>query len=355
MTRRASLLACLFLGLPVSGLAQDGAGDVFEEAELLPFGQFSVSEPLQTEFLGADLILRALDSDGSELDFNDDDSRFGDTLAPGLEFVPINPGGEIDFQISGFGDENFVGDHIEFGDFDAYVDIYDEEFVFLDGFVVSGSIDGFVAEDAVYSFFDANAAWDGAFYDININNAFPNDVDFFVFSGLTPGEPFTAETLEVPGTDLIDTVLGLFDDFGNLIASDDDGGEFNYSKLAGTVPASGEVTLAVSGFGDIDFFEGLHPFLGEYELVVAEGGGPVVGDYNNDGDVDADDYTAWKSAYASTGTELAADGNNDGIVDAADYTIWRDAFDATQATAVPEPAGMAWLVLAGAGVGRRRA
>lgn len=72
------------------------------------------------------------------------------------------------------------------------------------------------------------------------------------------------------------------------------------------------------------------------------------GDYDLDGDVDADDYVAWQSTFNST-TMLNADGNGNGIVDAADFVIWRDNTSSTVAAqfAVPEP-GMGWpLVLGG--------
>lgn len=69
-----------------------------------------------------------------------------------------------------------------------------------------------------------------------------------------------------------------------------------------------------------------------YEVGVA----PLAGDYDSDGDVDADDYLRWKDHYGTT--DSAADGNADGIVDASDYTIWRDAIAAYgSSTSVPEP------------------
>jgi glucose/arabinose dehydrogenase len=47
------------------------------------------------------------------------------------------------------------------------------------------------------------------------------------------------------------------------------------------------------------------------------------GDFDQDGDVDMDDYAAWRSAFGNTGTGLAADGNHNGVVDEGDYVIWR--------------------------------
>ena len=50
---------------------------------------------------------------------------------------------------------------------------------------------------------------------------------------------------------------------------------------------------------------------------------PLAGDYDIDGDVDANDYAVWKNSFGSN-LLLAADGNRDGVVDAADYAVWRD-------------------------------
>jgi subtilisin family serine protease len=46
------------------------------------------------------------------------------------------------------------------------------------------------------------------------------------------------------------------------------------------------------------------------------------GDYDGDGIVGPGDYNVWWNSFGST-TELAADGNNNGTIDAADYTIWQ--------------------------------
>lgn len=83
----------------------------------------------------------------------------------------------------------------------------------------------------------------------------------------------------------------------------------------------------------------------------------LAGDYNDDGSVDAADYTVWADNFGST-TLLDADGNNDGVVDAADYTIWADNFGASRASAqgllIPEPCTAIVLFAGLLGLSRRR-
>ncbi|MCA9189051.1 MAG: dockerin type I domain-containing protein [Pirellulaceae bacterium] len=53
----------------------------------------------------------------------------------------------------------------------------------------------------------------------------------------------------------------------------------------------------------------------------------VLGDYNQNGTVDAADYTIWKDGFGSSVTPGdGADGNGNGTIDAADYTVWKDNF-----------------------------
>ncbi|MEZ6099916.1 MAG: choice-of-anchor L domain-containing protein [Pirellulaceae bacterium] len=50
-------------------------------------------------------------------------------------------------------------------------------------------------------------------------------------------------------------------------------------------------------------------------------------DYNNNGVVDAADYTVWKDSFGqSVPPGTGADGNVNGVIDAADYTVWKDDF-----------------------------
>jgi hypothetical protein len=72
----------------------------------------------------------------------------------------------------------------------------------------------------------------------------------------------------------------------------------------------------------------------------------LAGDYNNDGQVDAADYTVWRDSLESGGP-LLNETASPGTVDQADYDAWKTNFGATAAvgaasTAVPEPA--TWLL-----------
>lgn len=71
----------------------------------------------------------------------------------------------------------------------------------------------------------------------------------------------------------------------------------------------------------------------------------VTGDYDQNGIVNALDYSTWRSAF---GTAVStADGNLNGIVDAADYIVWRKAMAGAVSVsiAVPEPAASPLVVI----------
>ena len=85
----------------------------------------------------------------------------------------------------------------------------------------------------------------------------------------------------------------------------------------------------------------------------------LAGDFNNDGTVDAADYTVWRDNLGN-GSEASLNGNGDGLdgVDAGDYALWaanfgNSASSSATAAAVPEPsAGV--LLLAGLLLCKRR-
>jgi hypothetical protein len=78
----------------------------------------------------------------------------------------------------------------------------------------------------------------------------------------------------------------------------------------------------------------------------------TVGDFNEDGVVDAADYTLWRNAVGTA--DLAADATGDNQIDASDYLVWKRNYGrvltpgaALEAAGVPEPAA---LVLLAAGL-----
>ncbi|MEX0611537.1 MAG: glycosyl hydrolase family 18 protein [Pirellulales bacterium] len=97
----------------------------------------------------------------------------------------------------------------------------------------------------------------------------------------------------------------------------------------------------------------------------------AMGDFNNDGMVDAADYLVWRSTMGQSGILLAADGNGNGEIDDGDYDVWRAHFGESVAgsgsgsatsgqNAVPEPKSLlllgagAMLLAVAAGLGRQR-
>ena len=78
----------------------------------------------------------------------------------------------------------------------------------------------------------------------------------------------------------------------------------------------------------------------------------AVGDFNEDGQTDAVDYTLWRDTLGST-DDLRADGDLSGVVDTGDYELWRANYAEISPSAgllstpnsVPEPAG--WLLVCG--------
>jgi hypothetical protein len=83
----------------------------------------------------------------------------------------------------------------------------------------------------------------------------------------------------------------------------------------------------------------------------------LLGDYNQNGDVDAADYVVWRDTFgANVSGGAGADGNGNGIVDDADYMVWQAQFglsanlssaaaEGSAGNAVPEPGGWVLLLL----------
>jgi hypothetical protein len=88
---------------------------------------------------------------------------------------------------------------------------------------------------------------------------------------------------------------------------------------------------------------------GNYDVFIAKySDAALVGDYDNNGAVDANDYQVWRQTFGTSGNQLAADGNKDGVVNAADYIVWRDLYVApamSSLVAIPEPPSVILMIL----------
>jgi PEP-CTERM motif len=278
----------------------DEPNEDFNSATALGPGVLSVLDTLTSSGeINPDTILGTRDQFGDIEYVDDDSSPIGDGLGSALYGVLTNSG-SIDFAVTGYDDFDFVGGHLESGNYEVFVDVYDSSDELIESFSTGTEIlqEGFVNE---YSF--SNVDWIGGSYDVYIDNGLAAiaDVDFFTFTELTPGEPFSARTLDPDGI----------------------------------VPENGELTFAVTGCCD-DEFIGHHFESGAYGLELTLNAGSFPGDFNNDGEVDGADYVMWRKSGAPTG-----------------YNLWRANFGSTfagesgggQAPSIPEPATLSLLAI----------
>lgn len=310
--------------------------ETFATRTVLSPGVLSVADELTVSNLpNPDTVLASLGFFGQIEFIDDDSSRLGDGHASELQVINVNPGGTIDFLISGFDDFDFIGNHSESGNYEVFVDVFD----FFGDYVETLSEVRLLQPGSVDSFsYEGSFEWLDGTYDVYIDNTAgaASDVDFFTFTGLTPGAAYVAQTQD-PDVSGIDTYLGWFNSSGTLLAAHDDIDPENgnlLSLLEGTVPANGMLTFAVTGFGD-DGFVGDHDETGTYALALDIG---LPGDFNSDNKVDAADYVVWRKTINTP----------------AKYAEWRAHFgesapgsgSATSQAAVPEPASIATCLAA---------
>jgi hypothetical protein len=99
-------------------------------------------------------------------------------------------------------------------------------------------------------------------------------------------------------------------------------------------------------FSALDTFA--YAIVGEVAIDAGGSGPSFAADFDDDGDVDGDDLTEWRGAFAAT---AIGDADEDADSDGADFLIWQSEAGLTPAgpsvAAVPEPRGH-WLALTAA-------
>ncbi len=143
---------------------------------------------------------------------------------------------------------------------------------------------------------------------------------------------------------------------------DDDDGDaksivrrFEYYTYTGPYDDEHEVDSAWDGEGNPPAAE-LGQFISaNMEAINLDAPARVHGDFNNDGQVDAADFTLYRDNHGRDDDDIA-DADEDGMIDDDDVEIWRMNFDAplelnslASSNAVPEPASV--LLAIGAGLG----
>ena len=192
-------------------------------------------------------------------------------------------------------------------------------------------------------FFDGDATNRNVFgHDTNFGIGSPRPLVEYTVDGLDPDRTydFTFFASRLGAGDNRETQYDVAGINAGVDFLDPAGNSSEIAQVASIQPtAAGEIFLTIqkgpSNVNSQGFF-----YLGAMEIRA-----DLQGDYNDDGQVDMADYTAWQVAFGTAGSSLA-DGNGDGTVDAADYTLWRDAFEEAQfeeaqaasaSEAVPEP------------------
>lgn len=340
MTRHLVLLFVVTFVSSFTGARAEEPNDTFSESTILGSGVLSVTDDLAAssgDF--PDTMIATLNSAGLATDFNDDGGTWEGSLGSGLADVPINNDSSFWFLVTGNPDFDFTGDHDESGNYHVYVDIFNdfgefEETIEFDDSLIPGEVDQFYL-DGFNSFYSYNVEIDNT---VGSGSAMA-DVDFFTFTGLTAGASFSAEVTQNQFSGF-DSILGWFDGSGALIDTDDDEGFESLSLLTGTVPGNGQLTFAVSGYGD-DNFVGDHQENAQYSLEVTLLSVSQPGDFDQDDDVDGRDFLRWQRKQSPNNGSLA------------DLQAWQANYgyngSLVAAQSIPEPASLMMLVaIAGA-------
>ena len=274
---------------------------------------------------------------------------------------------------------------------DVFGDVNNATGSAIKGITVSGNADVTFWDDVtngIGSLFKVSSGSSATFFGTYGGAGISGTGNTYFESDVTPG--FSPATVEFGGNVSLGSTANLKIELGGTIP----GGQFDQVHVSGQLSLGGTLSVALIDLGagtfapqagnsfDILNWGSLASTFSAINLpslaglvwntsqlyttgvlsVVSPG---LPGDYNNNGVVDAADYTVWRDTLGQTGGGLAADGNNNGSIDDGDYTVWKTNFghhapgagssaNASANAAVPEPATIVLLIFAVAGRYLRR-
>jgi hypothetical protein len=142
------------------------------------------------------------------------------------------------------------------------------------------------------------------------------------------------------------------------------GGELEVELIDGFIPAIGDLFQILTAGSVIGTFDSLAAFdaanlfgldvsvmYSATDAIVRIDDVFLLGDYNENGVVDAADFALWRDTFGQMGMNLAADGDGNDKIDAGDYDVWRAHFGnsidggaAAGAAGMGVPESPCWLV-----------
>ena len=115
----------------------------------------------------------------------------------------------------------------------------------------------------------------------------------------------------------LDAFLRIYSDAGTLIASNDDVVAGVFDSFLDLSLEAGTYFVSVGSYQDRD--------VGDYQLAVETKLSFLPGDFDQDSDVDGEDFLNWQTGFGMVAGATASDGDGDfdGDVDGEDFLIWQ--------------------------------
>lgn len=243
-------------------------------AYVLPIGQRVVLDSLNGNVGRPDTILGQFDPAFSQLQvdgggqprLNDNYPGVGNGFGSKLVGVPLRANGSAYFSISGSPDGGFDGSHTQDGKYRVTYQVFAPGAGINDAPIKTVSETEFVTPgfwDNVWLDPDnSKPDWTGYTVNVTVDNIVGpgtgDSLDYFVFRGFQPFEPFSAQVTDAQFSALI----ALFDPLTNAFIKSSVGGA---PVLTGVADQFGRVKIGVSGLGDNNFL-GEHFQVGDYKL-----------------------------------------------------------------------------------------